>query len=44
MQAKMKFEKFKWKIHYIRKIFHATYRKFLTAIDHIEYAPISNTK
>ena len=26
-------------IHYIRKIFHATYRKFLTAIDHIEYHP-----
>ena len=35
----MKFEKFKWEIHYIRKIFHATYRKFLTAIDHIEYHP-----
>ena len=34
-QAKMKFEKFKWEIHYIRKIFHATYRKFLTAIDHM---------
>ena len=38
-QAKMKFEKFKWEIHYIRKIFHATYKKFLTAIDHIEYHP-----
>ena len=38
-QAKMKFEKFRWEIHYIRKIFHATYRKFLTAIDHIEYHP-----
>ena len=35
----MKFEKFKWEIHYIRKIFHATYKKFLTAIDHIEYHP-----
>ena len=33
----MKFEKFKWEIDYIRKIFHATYKKFLTAIDHIEY-------
>ena len=38
-QSKMKFEKFKWEIHYIRKIFHAIYRKFLTAIDHIEYHP-----
>ena len=38
-QAKMKFEKFKWEIHYILKIFHATYKKFLTAIDHIDYHP-----
>ena len=38
-QAKMKFEKFKWEIHYIMKLFHATYKKFLTAIDHIEYQP-----
>ena len=36
-QAKLKFEKFKWEIHYIMKVFHATYRKFLTAIDHIDY-------
>ena len=35
----MKFEKFKWEIHFIRKIFHATYKKFLTAIDHIDYHP-----
>ena len=35
----LKFEKFKWEIHYIIKIFHATYQKFLTAIDHIEYHP-----
>ena len=35
----MKFEKFKWKIHYIIKVFCATYRKFLTAIDHIDYHP-----
>ena len=27
------------KIHYIIKIFHATYKKFLTAIDHIDYHP-----
>ena len=38
-QAKMKFEKFKWEIHYLIKIFHATYKKFLTAIDHIDYHP-----
>ena len=38
-QAKLKFKKFKWEIHYIIKVFHATYRKFLTAIDHIEYHP-----
>ena len=38
-QAKMKFEKFKWEIHYIMKIFHATYKKFQTAIDHIDYHP-----
>ena len=38
-QAKMKFEKFKWEIHYIMKIFHSIYKKFLAAIDHIEYHP-----
>ena len=38
-QAKMKFEKFKWEIHYIIKVFRATYKKFLTAIDHIDYHP-----
>ena len=38
-QAKMKFEKFKWEIHYIIKVFHATHKKFLTAIDHIDYYP-----
>ena len=35
----MKFEKFKWQIHYIIKVFCATYKKFLTAIDHIDYHP-----
>ena len=39
MSSKKKFEKFKWEIHYIIKIFHATYKKFLTAIDHIDYHP-----
>ena len=38
-QAKVKFEKFKWEIHYIIKVFHATHKKFLTAIDHIDYHP-----
>ena len=38
-QAQLKFEKFKWEIHYIIQIFHATYRKFLVAIDHLEYHP-----
>ena len=33
----MKFEKFKCEIHYIVKVFCATYKKFLTAIDHIDY-------
>ena len=30
---------FKWEIHYIIKIFHTTYRKFLIAIDHPDYHP-----
>ena len=38
-QAKMKFEQFRWEIHYIKKIFHLIYKKFLTAIDHIDYHP-----
>ena len=38
-QAKMKFEKFKWEIHYVIKVFCATYKKFLTAIDHNDYHP-----
>ena len=35
----MKFEQFKWEIHYVIKVFHATYKKFLTRIDHIDYHP-----
>ena len=35
----MKFEKFKWEIHYVIKVFHAIYKKFLTAINHIDYHP-----
>ena len=38
-QAKMKLKKFQWEIHYIKKMFHAIYKKFLTAIDHIDYHP-----
>ena len=35
----MKFEHFKWEIHYTMKVFHVTYKKFLTRIDHIDYHP-----
>ena len=43
--SKIKFEQYKLEIQYIDKEFHATYRKFLTAIDHIDYHPsqIQNT-
>ena len=36
-QVKMKFERFRWEIHYAIKVFCATYKKFLTTIDHIDY-------
>ena len=35
----MKFEWFQWEIHYVIKVFCATYKKFLAAIDHIDYHP-----
>ena len=38
-QVKMKFECFKWEIHYMMKVFCVTYKKFLTTIDHIDYHP-----
>ena len=38
-QAKLKFKKFKLEIQYIRQVFHAIYRKFLVAIDHLDYHP-----
>ena len=38
-QVKMKFEQFRWEIYYVMKVFHVTYKKFLTAIDHIDYHP-----
>ena len=45
-QAKMKFERLKWEIHYVMKVFCVTYKKFLTMIDHIDYHPsqIQNNK
>ena len=44
-KSKLKFEQYKLEIQYIDKVFHATYRKFLTAIDHIDYHPsqVQNT-
>ena len=38
--SKLKLEQYKLEIQYIDKVFHATYRKFLTAIDHINYNPL----
>ena len=34
-QAKMKFEQYHIEIQYVYKVFHTIYKKFLTAIDHI---------
>ena len=44
-KSKLKFEQYKLEIQYIDQVFHTTYRKFLTAIDHIDYHPsqIQNT-
>ena len=44
-KSKLKFEQYKLEIQYIDKVFHAMYRKFLTAIDHTDYHPsqIQNT-
>ena len=38
-RSKLKLEQYKLEIQYIDKVFHATYRKFLTPIDHIDYHP-----
>ena len=38
-QSKMKFEQYWLEIQYVLKIFHAIYKKFLPAIDHIDYHP-----
>ena len=37
--SKLKFDQYKLDIQYIYKVFHAIYKKFLTAIDHIDYHP-----
>ena len=37
--SKMKFEQYHSEIQYIYKVFCAIYKKFLTAIDHIDYHP-----
>ena len=44
-KSKLKFEQYKLEIQYIDIVVHAVYRKFLTAIDHIDYHPsqIQNT-
>ena len=38
-QSKMKLEQFCMEIEYMFKVFHAVFKKFLTAIDHIDYHP-----
>ena len=38
-QAKMKFEQYQLEIQYVYKVFHAINKKFLTAIDHVNYHP-----
>ena len=37
--SKLKFEQYCLEIQYIYKVFHTIYKKFLTAIDHIDYHP-----
>ena len=43
--SKLKSEQYRLEIKYINRVFHATYRKFLTAIDQIDYHPsqVQNT-
>ena len=44
-ESKLKIKQYRLEIQYINKVFHATYKKFLTAIDHIDYHPsqVQNT-
>ena len=37
--SKLKIDQYKLEIQYVDKVFHATYRKFLTAIGQIDYHP-----
>ena len=37
--SKLKFEQYHLEIQYVNKVFHAIYKKFLTAIDQIDYHP-----
>ena len=39
-QSKMKLEQYLLEIQYVFKVFHAIHKKFLTAIDHIDYHPL----
>ena len=39
-QSKMKLEQYRLEIQYILKVFCTIYKKFLTAIDHIDYHPL----
>ena len=45
LSSQLKIEQYKLEIQYTDKVFHTTYRKFLTAIDHIDYHPsqVQNT-
>ena len=44
-KSKMKLEQYQLEIQYVIKVFHAIYKKFLTAINHINYHPsqVQNT-
>ena len=39
-KSKMKLEQYRLEIQYVIKVFHTIYKKFLTAIDHIDYHPL----
>ena len=42
-QSKMKLEQYQLEIQYVFKVFCAIHKKFLTAIDHIDYHPSQTT-
>ena len=39
-KSKIKLEQYQLEIQYVIKVFHAIYKKFLTAINHIDYHPL----